>query len=53
MNLLLHSFRSVSSDLQQCMLIIMIISTDDSPSLRIERFAIVYLCGVSTKLCFD
>ena len=35
-NLLLQSFRSVSSDLHQC--------------LRIENFAVINLRGVSTKL---
>ena len=42
-NLLLQSFRSVSSDLHS------IISTDEDPSL-IESSAIINLRGVSTKL---
>ena len=42
-NLLSRSFRFVSSDVH-------IISTDEGPSLRIKNFAIINLCGVSTKL---
>ena len=30
-----------------------IISTDEDPSKRTESFAIINLCGVSTKLCFN
>ena len=44
-NLLLQSFRSVSSDLHQCYF-----STDEDPSLRIESSAIINLRGVSAKL---
>ena len=47
-NLLLQSFRSVSSDLHlhhQCF-----ISADEDPSLRIESSAIINICGVSSKL---
>ena len=29
---------------------IFIISNDEDPRLRIERFAVIILCGVSTKL---
>ena len=37
----------------------LIISTDEDPRLRIESFAVIILCGVSTKLkkevsdCFE
>ena len=31
---------------------LIIISTDEDPSLRIESSAIINLCGVSTKLYF-
>ena len=31
-------------------IIIIIISTDEDPSLKIESLAIIYLRGVSTKL---
>ena len=48
-NLLLQSFRSVSSDLHQYYYT-SIISTDEDPSLRIESSAIINLRGVSTKL---
>ena len=44
-NLLLQSFRSVSSDRLR-----IIISTDEDPSLRIESSAIINLRGASTKL---
>ena len=44
-NLLLRSFRSVSSDFVN-----IIVSTDEEPSLGIERLAIKHLRGVSTKL---
>ena len=44
-HVILQNFRSVSSDLYQC-----IISTDEHVSLRIESFAIINLRGVSTKL---
>ena len=44
-NLLLESFRSVSSDLYEHY-----ISTDEDPSLRTESFATINLRGVSTKL---
>ena len=52
-NLLLQSFRSVSSDLHQCYnntLVLYYYSTDEDPSLRIESSAIINLRGVSTKL---
>ena len=51
-NLVSQSFRYVSSDLHNNNNII-IISTDEDPSLRIGIFAIVNLRGVSTKLYFN
>ena len=49
MSLLLQSFRSVSSDLHQCI----IISTDEDPSLLIKSSVVINIHGVSTKLYFD